>query len=199
MRVLFWSCHTLCMLYFQCVRTSSFISILYDVLCVPVMFTFIYGSIFSSGHLSSCSFPFRGGVEAVLKHHSFLASWYNKISPVLTVYVTLKKKKAVLFPIKLTLYSILFESNLYYKTQINLAHRAFYHIKKKTLLALKPFFEFAHLSFINVIPPVLLPPQFLIMNLQVQPAYCWSAPQLWHFGGFISFVLHPSFYHTDYF
>lgn len=139
MRVLFWSCHTLCMLYFQCVRTSSFISILYDVLWVPVMFTFIYGSIFSSGHLSSCSFPFRGGVEAVLKHHSFLASWYNKISPVLTVYVTLKKKKAVLFPIKLTLYSILFESNLYYKTQINLAHRAFYHIKKN-IACLKAFF-----------------------------------------------------------
>lgn len=53
--------------------------------------------------------------------------------------MSLLKKKAVLFPIKLTLYSILFESNLYYKTQINLAHRAFYHIKKN-IACLKAFF-----------------------------------------------------------
>lgn len=75
---------------------SSFISILYDVPCVFLTFTFISYSIFGLRH-SSCSCPFAGGLAVVLKHHSVPAGGYSKISPVLPPYFTLTRKDITIF------------------------------------------------------------------------------------------------------
>lgn len=69
---------------------SSFFSILYDVPCVLMTFTFISYSVFALRH-SSCSFPFAGGLAVMLKNHSVPAGGSSKISPMLPTYFTPKK------------------------------------------------------------------------------------------------------------
>lgn len=117
---------------------SSFISILSDVPCVLMTFTFISHSIFALRH-SSCSFPLAGSLAVMLKNHSVPAGGSSKISPVLPTYFTPKKGHHYF---SLSLHCSVSCLLLIYNTK----HRLI-SLSTETIIIIKKSFSLSHVFF----------------------------------------------------